>query len=92
MEQATNKFHERYRDACFMDDTPWYIWNDAWKDCVESAASKLERRAEMLLKNDANIAHELLALANELRGSYEDNKQARVARDNSQRLEEADIF
>jgi len=45
METAANKFHERYEGVTFQDDLPWYIWNDAWRACIEHCALELERHA-----------------------------------------------
>jgi len=87
METAANKFHERYEGVTFQDDLPWYIWNDAWRACIEHCALELERHA---LNDDSKDA--FFKLANELREAHEDHKQTRPARDNRQRSEEADIF
>jgi len=86
METATNKFHERYKGVTFEDDTPWYVWNDAWRECIEQCAIELERQAQ------ATGDTAFFEVANAMRETNENHKQARLARNDRQCSEASNVF
>ena len=85
-------FDEAYKNACFQDDTPLFVWQDSWNSCVDYCATRLTERAHDLLSKPGYelAAHHLLKMAEELRD--ENNEQARPSRDDCQRPATTDIF